>query len=232
MNSTAEIRRANLHKLLRGAKEKGYNQKSFAARAKMSESYLTQLKGGTRDMGETVARGIEDVLSLGKGWMDKDRETDSAVNEPESEYGDGMAAFGLVTYRIPLISWVQAGNWDEAFDSFEPGDADDWLVFSEKHSKRAYALTVKGDSMARDYRPAYFENDVIIVDPDCAANVTTGDRVIAKLLDDSIPESQQVTFKSIVFDGSSSFLKPLNNAYPILTDDFQVIGKVIGVTSI
>lgn len=29
--------------------------------------------------------------------------------------------------RVPLISWVQAGDWCEAIDTLSPGDAEDWL---------------------------------------------------------------------------------------------------------
>lgn len=120
--------------------------------------------------------------------------------------------------RVPVISWVQAGGWEHAADPFPPGDADDWLETSATSNKHAFALAVHGDSMA----PEFSEGDLIVVDPDRRAE--NGSYIIAK------NGADEATFKKLVIDGSSVFLQPLNDRYPI-RDMTGVEFKIIGVVS-
>jgi SOS-response transcriptional repressor LexA len=119
--------------------------------------------------------------------------------------------------KIPLISWVQAGDWREVSDLFHPGDADQWVDTSSTDSQYAFALVVHGDSMEPEFR----DGDVIVVDPELSPE--SGDYVIAKNGDDA-------TFKQFVRDGSSVFLKPLNERYPIKdmtgVTKFRIVGIV------
>ena len=62
---------------------------------------------------------------------------------------------------------------------------------------------------------------IIFVDPEREA--ASGDRVVAKVNGDN-----EATFKQLVIDGERKYLKPLNPAYPVITDPFRVLGKVIG----
>jgi len=120
-------------------------------------------------------------------------------------------------HMVPLISWVQAGGWREVEDPFQPGDAERWVDTSSTDSQYAFALVVHGDSMAPEFR----DGDVIIVDPELSPE--SGDYVIAKNGDDA-------TFKQFVRDGSSVFLKPLNERYPIKdmtgVTKFRIVGVV------
>lgn len=34
--------------------------------------------------------------------------------------------------RVPVISWVSAGNWSEAFDPYAPGNAARWEELTER----------------------------------------------------------------------------------------------------
>lgn len=129
---------------------------------------------------------------------------------------------GTQNGKVPLISWVQAGAWDEAIDNLYPGDAETWLPCPVSHGSRTFALRVKGDSMTASYGKSYPEGSVIYIDPDQAGAVTTGDRVIAKMLGENA-----VTFKSFIEDAGKYYLKPLNPAYPLIIDPFQLLGKVI-----
>ena len=130
----------------------------------------------------------------------------------------GPDAMGLV----PVISWVQAGEWQEVADHFMPGDAG--LPCPTSHSANTYALRVIGDSMTSSMGRSYPEGAIIYVDPDQRGGVESGDRVIAKINGDNM-----VTFKVFVKDGQRKYLKPLNPQYPIITDEFRILGKVIGV---
>lgn len=143
------------------------------------------------------------------------------VSEPLADYNaaPGPDIRGLV----PVISWVQAGAWHEAEDHFVPGDGDDWLPCPVSHGLHTYALRVEGDSMTAPFGKSYPAGCVIFVDPDQAGGVVSGQRVIAK-----INGEPKVTFKVFVEEAGSRFLKPLNPQYPIITDPFRVIGRVIG----
>lgn len=120
--------------------------------------------------------------------------------------------------RVPLISWVQAGEWKHVSDPFHPGDGAEWLETSATSSKYAFALTVHGDSMVPEFNPG----DLIVVDPERRAE--NGSFVIAK------NGAGEATFKKLVVDGSSVFLQPLNDRYPI-RDMTGVEFKIIGVVS-
>jgi len=125
---------------------------------------------------------------------------------------------------LPLISWVAAGRWDEAVDNFAPGDAEDWIPCIRPHSKRSYALRVKGDSMTAPHgnTRTYPEGSIIFVDPERRSPVN-GDRIIAKL-----EGSAEVTFKVFKEEDGRRWLMPLNPAHEPIRDHFKVIGTVIG----
>lgn len=78
--------------------------------------------------------------------------------------------------------------------------------------------------MTAQYGRSYPEGAIIFVDPDQTGGVANGDRVIAK-----ISGENGVTFKCFIDDGGRKFLKPLNPQHPIITDEFKIIGKVIGM---
>jgi len=120
-------------------------------------------------------------------------------------------------HRIPVISWVQAGGWSDAEDSFHPGHADDWHITVETAHQNAFALVIHGDSM----EPEFYENEIITIDP--GKDPKNGDFIVAK-------NGNEATFKQLVIDGSSVFLKPLNSRYPIkdMTGlSFVIVGVVV-----
>ncbi|MGZ4968751.1 MAG: LexA family protein [Methylobacter sp.] len=115
-----------------------------------------------------------------------------------------------ITGRIPLISWVQAGNWAEIIDNDYPGDAEEWRLTTAKISKNAFALRIVGDSMINpNGYPSLPPGAIVIVEPH--RQPQNGDIVIARLED-----SKEATIKKLVIDGHQKFLKPLNPQYPII----------------
>lgn len=104
--------------------------------------------------------------------------------------------------KVPLISWVTAGEMCEAFDPFQPGDADDWLDCPLPHGRHAFCLRVVGNSMAPDYR----EGEIILVDPDLAPQ--HGDDVVVRT-----PEGK-TTFKRLQVTPEGMHLLVVNRDYP------------------
>lgn len=117
--------------------------------------------------------------------------------------------------QIPIISWVQAGDWQDVFDPYQPGYAEDWITTTETTHPNAFGLAIHGDSM----EPEFQEGDIITVDP--GREAISGSYVVAK-------NGQEATFKQLVIDGNNVYLKPLNTRYPIKDVTGMEI-KIVGV---
>lgn len=123
---------------------------------------------------------------------------------------------------VPMISWIQAGEWAGASDPLPPGVAERWMVCAAPHSPSTYALKVRGDSMTAQYGKSYPEGCVIFVDPELRSPVN-GTRIIAKL-----DGSDEVTFKVFKEEDGRRWLQPLNASHLPIRDHFRVLGTVIG----
>lgn len=159
-----------------------------------------EAKGSKHSPAIARALGISlEWLTEGRGEMFDNQPADKA-----STYD--LSAEAQQTRRaVPLISWVQAGQWSELVDNFMPGDAAEWLDIDFNASPYTFALTVRGDSMA----PEFHEGARIIIDP--AKEALDGSFVVARLDD-----AEEATFKQLVVDGPQRYLKPLNPRYPII----------------
>jgi SOS-response transcriptional repressor LexA len=120
--------------------------------------------------------------------------------------------------KIPVVSWVVAGKWEETGESFHQEDAADWIE-SDIKGEHNFALRVKGDSM----EPEFNDGDIIIISP--TAKAVTGDYVVAK------NDEEEATFKQYKRFDNTRILHPLNPKYPdiVLNKDleYQIVGVVM-----
>lgn len=127
---------------------------------------------------------------------------------------------------VPVISWVQAGEWKEAIDLHHPGGADDWipLLLKRKVSDNVYALVVEGESMIHPVDPlrGFPPGIHIIVDPE-DRTPTSGQFVVARL-----KGTDTVTFKQFKVEDGKPYLKPLNPDFKPIHDEFLILGRVVG----
>jgi SOS-response transcriptional repressor LexA len=126
------------------------------------------------------------------------------------------------TRKLPILGWVQAGEWADAEDeSLISGNRD--LKYESTEipvSEKSFWLRVIGDSMTSQSGISIPEGYLILVDTNrCAEN---GDLVVAKLTD-----SNEVTFKKLVIDAGQKYLKPLNPSYRTMNINGNC--KIIGV---
>jgi SOS-response transcriptional repressor LexA len=200
-------RRARLAKLL-ATRYKG-DRAQLINDSGLSKGRISQLLEGSEPFGERAARGLEQRLNLPERWLDQ---YDPSNVEPAPEVRGG----------VPLISWIQAGDWAEASDPFHPGEAEAWIPSVKPHSERAFALRVRGDSMTSPHGKSYPEGSIIIVEPERRSPVN-GERIVAKL-----EGSSEVTFKVYKEEDGRRWLQPLNPSHEPIRQPFKVLGTVIG----
>lgn len=177
------------------------------------------------------AKTYEDFLALGRWILDGNNPEEWVVpvrgevsaNIPaikaalvvSGEQSPNISPAPPSTKKIPIVSWVNAGDWSKAVDPFYPGYAEDWIDTAATSNVNAFALVVHGDSM----EPEFTEGDVITVDPGRA--YTNKSFVVVK-------NGEEATFKQLILDGQSVFLKPLNERYPI-KDVTGIEIRIVGV---
>ncbi|RKY10472.1 MAG: hypothetical protein DRP56_00820 [Planctomycetota bacterium] len=179
-----------------------------------------------------IGHTYEEMLSLGRHILDG--------NDPEGwrpisiNVGIGVMSeaekkkMGAKTLprKIPIISWVQAGDWQDIVNEFHPGDADEFIPVFKNVSDGTFALRITGDSMAPEFLPG----DIIIVDP--SLQPETGKYIVAKI-DNGNNENGEATFKQFIRDGNQIYLKPLNDKFDMMNMTgkvFRVVGCVVQKT--
>lgn len=214
MDSTYETRRQRLRELVDQQPGRG-KQRALAERIGKEANYISNVLGGRKRMGESVAREIETTLGLEAYWMDG-----AVESEPN------FRPYRQPERQVPLISMVRASELSDVCDPFAPGEADQWIGTGLRVGPNAFALTVDGPSMTNPGTGDSFpEGCVIIVDPGVSPDA--GRYVIAKDVD-----SQQATFKRLVYDGGKWYLQPLNPSFPTIEINrasLRVIGVVVEV---
>jgi SOS-response transcriptional repressor LexA len=185
-------------------------QEELSAKVGISQVSIHKiLKGGqTR---KVVA--LAEALQCSPAWLETGRDASSSGISPGPALSDR---------KLPLISFVKAGELCEAEDPYPPGEAERWVDTYINVKEGMYALRVEGDSMASPTGSHSFpEGMIIIVDPTKRAE--NGKFVIAR------DGNGKATFKKLSIDGDRSYLVPLNPRYdpiPIKTE-LHICGVVV-----
>lgn len=112
--------------------------------------------------------------------------------------------------EIPVLSWVQAGEWTECDSQITIQDVKEWIYTTASVSSEAFALRVRGDSMTNPSgAPSIPEGSLVVVDPDrMMSEDANGKIVVAQVIG-----STEATLKKYVVDGPLKYLVPLNPNY-------------------
>lgn len=121
-------------------------------------------------------------------------------NPDRREIKPNLNDIQITNATIPLISWEQARTLSKLQNI---SDIEQHYPCPEKHSAKTFALTVRGESMS----PDFIDGEIIFVDPDVEA--INSSCVVVLQSDDTEP-----TFKQLVFDGNTKYLKSLNPNWP------------------
>lgn len=179
--------------------QRGLTQAQLAAAAGVSQGTIANAESGIRGKPRqllAIAHALNvsiDWLERGQGPWERDHANLEAMDRQDS---------------VPVISWVQAGQWSDIVDNFQPGDADDWLPCPVRHGPRTYCLIVRGFSMHNPGSDLSFKDgDRIFVDPDREAQHKS--LVIVRLEDEA-----EATFKQLLIEGEQRMLQALNPQWP------------------
>jgi SOS-response transcriptional repressor LexA len=186
-------------------------QQQLADAAGLQQSDISKIeRGGIQKT--TAIPALSRVLRCNPHWLD------TGDGDPAWDNEQNVTPGPAVRGEVPLISWVQAGNWAEIVDNFQPGDAEEWIATTARVSAQSFALRIVGDSMA----PKVPDGSVVIFDPHKGYH--HGSLVLARRSGD-----QLATFKQLWYDGSTPYLKPLNDRYPMLAmpDDTRIIAVAV-----
>lgn len=127
--------------------------------------------------------------------------------------------------NVPVISWVQAGQWTEVMTSFSAADAEEWVACPVAHGPRTFVLRVRGESMFNPHaRRSFRDGDLIYVDPDKHAE--NGSLVVVQA-----EHGSEATFKQLIVEGERRYLKAINPAWPepiqTISSETSICGVVI-----
>lgn len=201
-----------LAKRLRFARKRlGWTQEQLAEASGIGQSLISKIELGSTSR-TTAIPTLSRALRCNPHWLD------TGEGDPNWDNKSNTAEGPEVRGEVPLISWVQAGQWAEIVDNFQPGDAEVWVATTARVGKHAFALRIEGDSM----EPKVPNGSVVIFDPD--KGWQHGSLVLAKRTMD-----QHATFKQLWYDGPTAYLKPLNERYPLmeLPPDSRIIAVAV-----
>lgn len=225
LNKTGHILAAKLVKAM--SLNPGLTAKKIAAECGVTP----QAVNGWRTTGRIDKKQIPKLVRLtgytSDWWLDANPESPPEVAPFVAARAGTLSAGNTdpgpqIKGRVPLISWVQAGDWSAVVDNFQPGTADEWIETTVPIHQHTYALRVKGDSMTNPAGvPSFPHGIIIIVEPDMEA--VPGSYVVVRQNGDA-----ECTFKQLIKDAGQLYLKPLNPAYPLmrLADDAVICGVV------
>lgn len=185
-------------------------QKDLAEYLGISASAVTQWEKDATDPSSENLLRLSQVLTCKPEWIMSGK---GEIDEPSRSQ--------ITSVRmVPLISWVQAGEWTEALAS---SNHDQWIKTSAKVSDNAFALKVKGDSMTSSGPISIPDGAIVVVDP------LKGfvDEAVGKIVIAQTMSSHEATIKRLVVDGPHSYLMPLNDKFKPIDVDQST--KLIGL---
>ena len=205
----------------------GLTQDQVASRVGVTRVAVSHWERGGADPNGRYLNELAAALGVSVDWLLTGKEEGSmGVSEPPFPgYRNVEPAEIPQGTRVPILSYVQAGQWREMCEQATAFDGSlEYVAAGVSVGSCAFGLWVRGNSMEPDFK----EGDLLIVDPDEAPKA--GDFVIAK------NGSEEATFKKYrprgySEDGKEIFeLAPLNDDYATMRSDrqpIQIIGTMV-----
>lgn len=161
-------------------KSRGIKPSALAKAVGVSAATVSDwINGIIKNIDASNALKVANALKINIDWLMFGR-GDSGLAAYFNAATDSVAAsqnalnYDTSTYGVPVISWVQAGEWCDPGHVWDANTSDEWRPCPVKHSPHTVAIVVRGDSMW----PEYPEGVDIFVDP--TMNAQHNDDVVVR----------------------------------------------------
>lgn len=195
----------------------GLTQEKLANACGVSRAAVAQWEAGvTRPSLDNLVKAAE-ALDVWLSWLTVGDQSLPATPNPFATSQAPAAA----RPGIPVIDLARAAEWNS--DSTSLAADIERIASDPMHSARAFALLIRDESMAPDFR----DGDKVIVDPEVTPQ--PGDFVVAK-----IDRDAEATFKKFRPRGEDASgaatieLAPLNPDWPTVVISAETPGRIIG----
>lgn len=194
----------------------GLTQDQVAKLVSVSRVAITKWENGTTQPEGENLFSLSKALNCDIEWLLYGKTDHKQITEP-------MSLYATTARRVPLISWVRAGEWTDTCQAATLADCSDWVSTTASVSRSAFALTVRGDSMQRADGQSIPDGAKIIVEPQFDPDHIAG-KVVVAMLDGG----NEATVKELMIDGPSRYLVPWNIRYnPIpINGNCRIVGVV------
>ena len=192
-------------------KDQGWTQLELSKRTSLSRGRIAQIE--TNPAAEVKGAAL---VSLAKAFG-------YSPEQLLSVYKLGLLAdvkLQPVTKKVPLIGWE---SLESIVNNTFVLESSTWIGCPYDLSESSFVLEVRDELMSSNNGRSYPKGALIFVD--VGHEPKSGDRIIS--ID---TETLSGVFREYVVSGSVSYLKPLNERYPIqeFTESITIIGVVVG----
>jgi SOS-response transcriptional repressor LexA len=189
----------------------GLTQIELADKVGTSQQAIEQLENGKTKRPRYLPE-LANALGVSVDWLINGNE------DPNITFVSNNKTRG----KYPLISMISAGEWSEACEPYNLKDIDEWYDTDINILGDGFWLKVEGDSMTAPSGQSVPEGHIVLVDTGREAK--NGSLVVAKLTD-----ANEATFKKLIIDGGSKYLKGLNPLWPMIpiNGNCKIIGVVV-----
>lgn len=198
----------------------GLTQEKLAALCGVSRAAVAQWEAGvTRPSLDNLVKAAE-ALEVWLSWL--------TIGDRSLPGGANPFAAGAARPReLPILGFAEAGRDDAHVPA--PGTAAGTasgaasIAADPALSPRAFALTIRDDSMAGEFAAG----DIIIIDPEAAP--LPGDFVLARIAREAEAVFRKFRPRASEADGATTVeLAPLNADWPSLLIGAETPGRIIG----
>lgn len=180
---------------------------------------VTGWESGDYSPGGSNLQALSSALKCNPQWLI------NGSGELESDVPSVVPTDVFGVKHIPVLTWVQAGEWTDSGVAITKNDVSEWIYTTASLSDEGFALRVRGDSMTNpNGAPSIPEGSLVIVDPDFGSPYEVNGKIVVARLDGSA----EATLKKFVIDGPMKYLVPLNPSYRALevNGNCRIVGVV------
>lgn len=183
-------------------------QKELAENIGMTQQSVQYLCSGKARSSKHINK-IAKYLQVSPDWLENGA---PEIREPAPAYGSS---------QVPVFT-IQELDTDSASTLSVPCPFE--------HSFNTFALKIEGDPAASNpmhpqYGRAYPVGSIVFADPALADTCENNDIVIAELTD---RPNKVTAFRQLYREAGTEALRPLNPQFPMTTEPFRIVAKVIG----